>query len=114
MDKNTYTEEPRGRGLFLRSVFCAFILLILCSVFALHTDFSEKIKETFKSALTETTQTFVPKALESRLTRSKKENPSGGYLPEEPQPQTGQETYPNPIIMPSEMKTNGSVPSSDL
>ena len=110
--KNPYNEEPRGRGLFLRSVFCAFIILILCSVFALHTDFSERVKETFKSALSENSENLVSKALEAVMPHKQAEKPVGGYIPEG-ETESAAETYPNPIIMPSETaKTNGSVPFS--
>ena len=115
-EKNIPTEEPRGGGLFLRTVFCVFMVLALCSLFALHTVFSEKARAVFKSALTETSENIVTKALDSGIFPAREERSTGGYIPEslqeEPGAEVPQEAYPNPIIMPSAM--SGSAPSSDL
>ena len=103
-------DTPRGSGLFARSVFCAFILLALCSLFALHTDFSENIRSAFKLAVTEDSGLVMPKISElSLFSKIKKEEPVQ-YIPAQSE-NNPQETYPNPIIMPSQ--TSGQSLSSD-
>lgn len=113
-------EAPsQGGGLFMRCIFCAFIMLALFSFFALHTDFSDKTKEVFKAAVRENSERFIPQIIETARGKlfSEKEDVSAEgaqtYIPDG-EVEFPQETYPNPILMPSETTTeNGYTPFSD-
>ena len=121
-DRNPLPDEApsQGGGLFMRCIFCAFIMLALFSFFALHTDFSDKTKEVFKAAVTENSEKFIPKIIEAargKLFTEKEDASSEGVQPYIPDKENEfpQETYPNPILMPSETTTeSGFTPFSDL